>query len=110
MRHHQFLHLNLPELDNSHTGLGEVIHLKYTSPEYSLFYDLLKIVDSDVVLGKAFLGVSPSGTPILTFSMSRKYNVEFMTEKDHQTIYEKHSFVPSRRSGDRKMEWKVSFR
>ena len=48
-----------------------------------------------MVLGKAFLGVPPSGTPILTFSMSRKYNVDFMTEKDHQTIYEKHSFVPS---------------
>ena len=86
---------NLPELDNSHTVLGEVIHLKYTSPEYFLFYDLLKIVDKDAVLGKAFLGVAPSSTPILTFSMSRKYNVDFMTEKDHQTIYEKHSFVPS---------------
>lgn len=50
---------NLPQLENVHRGLGEVIHLKYTSPEFSLFYDLLKIVDKDVVLGKAFLGISP---------------------------------------------------
>ena len=86
---------NLPELHNSNRVLGEVIHLKYTSPEYSLFYDLLKIVDKDAVLGKAFLGVSPSSIQILSFSMSRKYNVDFMTEKDHQTIYEKYSWVPS---------------
>jgi hypothetical protein len=78
---------NLPELENIHRGLGEVIHLKYTSPEYSLFYDLLKIVDKDIVLGKAFLGISPFSMQILTFSMSRKYDVNFMTEEDHETIY-----------------------
>jgi hypothetical protein len=86
---------NLPELQSDNKTLGEVIHLKYTSPEYSLFYDLLKIVDKDTVLGKAFLGVFPFSIQILTFSMSRKYSVDFMTEEDHQTIYEKHSSSPS---------------
>lgn len=86
---------NLPEVQNNHRGLGEVVHLKYLSPEYSLFYDLLKIVDEDAVLGKAFLGVSPFSVQILTFSMSRKYNVDFMTEEDHQAIYEKYSRGPS---------------
>jgi hypothetical protein len=50
---------NLPQLENIHRGLGEVIHLKYTSSEYSFFYDLLRIVDKDIVLEKAFLGISP---------------------------------------------------
>jgi hypothetical protein len=86
---------NLPELQDNNRTLGQVIHLKYTSPEYSLFYDLLKIVDKDTVLGKAFLGVSPFSIQLLTFSMSRKYRVDFMTEEDHQTIYEKHSSSPS---------------
>ena len=86
---------NLPELQSDNKSLGEVIHLKYTSPEYSLFYDLLKIIDKDTVLGKAFLGVFPFSIQILTFSMSRKYTVDFMTEEDHQTIYEKHSSSPS---------------
>lgn len=86
---------NLPELQSDHRTLGEVIHLKYTSPEYSLFYDVLKIVDKDAILGKAFLGVSPFSIQILTFSMSRKYNVDFMTEEDHQTIYEKYAVAPS---------------
>jgi hypothetical protein len=86
---------NLPELENIHRGLGEVIHLKYTSPEYSLFYDLLKIVDKDVVLGKAFLGISPFSMQILTFSMSRRYEVNFMTEEDHETIYQKYARAPN---------------
>jgi hypothetical protein len=86
---------NLPELENIHKGLGEVIHLKYTSPEYSLFYDLLKIVDKDVVLGKAFLGISPFSMQILTFSMSRRYDVNFMTEEDHETIYQKYARAPN---------------
>jgi len=86
---------NLPQLENIHRGLGEVIHLKYTSPEYSLFYDLLKIVDKDVVLGKAFLGISPFSMQILTFSMSRRYDVNFMTEDDHETIYQQSAKVPN---------------
>jgi hypothetical protein len=86
---------NLPELRSDHRTLGEVVHLKYTSPEYSLFYDLLKVVDKDAVLGKAFLGVSPFSIQILTFSMSRKYDVDFMTEEDHRMIYEKFAVAPS---------------
>ena len=86
---------NLPQLENVHRGLGEVIHLKYTSPEFSLFYDLLKIVDRDVVLGKAFLGISPFSMQILSFSMSRRYDVDFMTEEDHETIYRQYSRSPN---------------
>jgi hypothetical protein len=86
---------NLPQLENVHRGLGEVIHLKYTSPEFSLFYDLLKIIDKDVVLGKAFLGISPFSMQILTFSMSRRYDVNFMTEEDHETIYQQYSRAPN---------------
>ena len=86
---------NLPQILDNHRGLGQVVYLKYTSPEYSLFYDLLKIVDKDVVLGKAFLGVPPFSTQILDFSMSRNYSVDFMTEEDHQTIYQDYSRGPT---------------
>ena len=77
------------------SGFGEVIYLKYTSPLYSLFYDLLKIVDDDTIIGKAFVGIPPLGRHILTFSMSRKYNVDFMTEQDHETIYEQYARAPT---------------
>lgn len=86
---------NLPQIQDNHKGLGQVVYLKYTSPEYSLFYDLLKIVDKDVVLGKAFLGVPPFSIQILNFSMSRNYSVDFMTEEDHQIIYRDYSRTPS---------------
>jgi hypothetical protein len=56
---------------------------------------LLKIVDKDVVLGKAFLGISPFSMQILTFSMSRRYEVNFMTEEDHETIYQKYARAPN---------------
>jgi hypothetical protein len=86
---------NLPQIQDNHRGLGQVIYLKYTSPEYSLFYDLLKVVDENVVLGKAFLGVPPFSIQILNFSMSRNYDVEFMSEEDHETIYEEYSKAPT---------------
>jgi hypothetical protein len=48
---------NLPQIQDNHRGVGQIIYLKYTSPGYLLFYDLLKVVDEDVVLGKALLDV-----------------------------------------------------
>ena len=85
---------NLPEIRNF-PGFGEVIYLRYTSPLYSLFYDLLKMVDDDTIIGKAFIGIPPLGRHILTFSMSRMYNVDFMTEQDHETIYEQYARAPT---------------
>ncbi|HZD81913.1 MAG TPA: GMC family oxidoreductase [Nitrososphaeraceae archaeon] len=70
-------------------GLGKVILLEYLDAPYNIFYDLLKIVDENTILGKAFLGKPSSGREILTFSMSRKYPFEFMTEEDHGMLYSK---------------------
>ena len=70
-------------------GLGKVILLEYLDAPYNIFYDLLKIVDENTILGKAFLGKPSSGREILTFSMSRKYPLEFMTEEDHGMLYSK---------------------
>jgi choline dehydrogenase-like flavoprotein len=85
---------NIAEL-KTFEGFGELVHLKYTSPEFSIFYDLLKIVDKDVVLGKAFFGLPPFGNHILDFCMSRKYSVDFMTEDDHETIYRQYARSPA---------------
>ncbi len=85
---------NLAEL-RDFPGFGQVIYLRYTSPLYSLFYDLLKIVDLDTIIGKAFIGTPPQGKHILTFSMSRRYYVDSMTEHDHETIYQYHARAPS---------------
>jgi choline dehydrogenase-like flavoprotein len=70
-------------------GFGKVILLEYLDAPYNLFYDVLKIVDENTILGKAFLGKPVSGREIMTFSMSRKYPFEFMTEEDHEVLYRK---------------------
>jgi hypothetical protein len=75
--------------NNEFEGLGKVILLEYLDAPYNIFYDLLKIVDENTILGKAFLGKPSSGREILTFSMSRKYPLEFMTEEDHGMLYSK---------------------
>ena len=49
----------------------------------------MKIVDENTILGKAFLGKPRPGKEIMTFSMSRKYPFEFMTEEDHEILYSK---------------------
>ena len=70
-------------------GFGKVILLEYVDPPYNNFYDVLKIVDKDTILGKAFFGTPSPGKEMMTFSMSRKYPFEFMDEEDHGMLYNK---------------------
>lgn len=70
-------------------GFGRVVLLEYLDPPYNLFYDVLKIVDENTILGKAFFGKPTRDREMLTFSMSRKYPFEFMTEEDHEVLYSK---------------------
>ena len=70
-------------------GFGKVILLEYSDFPFTQFYDVLKIVDENTMLGKAYMGTPKPGREILTFSMSRKYPFEFMTEEDHAYLYSK---------------------
>jgi choline dehydrogenase-like flavoprotein len=70
-------------------GFGKVILLEYVDPPYDQFYDVLKMVDKDTMLGKAFFGTPSPGKEMMTFSMSRKYPFEFMNEEDHEMLYNK---------------------
>lgn len=77
-----------------HPRYGEVVHLKYTGPEHSSFYYLIKIVDTDTILGKAFFGTPPGGTQMV-FSMCRRYSADFMAEEDHEKISVDHGRAPA---------------
>ena len=85
---------NLPQIQR-YPGYGDVIYLKYTGIEYALFYDLLKMVDEDTIIGKAFFGVPPFGNQILVFSMSRRYSIDFMTLEDHEIIDQQCAIAPT---------------
>jgi choline dehydrogenase-like flavoprotein len=75
-------------MDVEYPGFGKVIRLKYLEPAFERFYDLLKFVDKDTILGKAFAGRDPPrGEQLLTFSMTRRYGVDFMTQDDFRTIF-----------------------
>ncbi len=75
-------------IDIEYPGFGKVIHLKYLEPAFERFHDLLKFVDKDTILGKAFAGRDPPrGEQLLTFSMTRRYSVDFMTQDDFRTIF-----------------------
>ena len=50
-------------------------------------YDLLKMVDENTILGKAFMGPFGRGRELFNFSMSRKYDIDFMTEEDLITLF-----------------------
>lgn len=78
-------------------GYGKVVHLEYEDFPYSTAYDLLKMVDENTMLGKAFLGQFGRGRELFSFSMSRVYDVDFMTEDDLDTIFNSSelSHVPS---------------
>ncbi|MGE5684785.1 MAG: GMC family oxidoreductase, partial [Nitrososphaerota archaeon] len=68
-------------------GYGKVIHLEYTEFPYSTAYDLLKMVDENTIVGKAFLGPFGKGRELFSFSMSRVYDVNFLTENDLMMLF-----------------------
>ena len=68
-------------------GHGKIIHLEYKDVPYNQAYDILKMVDEDNILGKAFLGSFGSGQLLFDFSMSREYDISFMGEDDLATLF-----------------------
>jgi choline dehydrogenase-like flavoprotein len=78
-------------------AFGKIIHLEYEDFPYSTAYDLLKMVDENTILGKAFMGPFGRGRELFNFSMSRVYDVDFMTEDDLLTFFNTNelSHVPS---------------
>ena len=82
-------------------GYGKVIHLEYTEFPYSSAYDLLKMVDENTIIGKAFLGPFAKGRELFSFSMSRVYDVNFLTENDLMTLF--HSDELSHKPGEKEL-------
>ena len=78
-------------------GYETVVHLKYADPPYSSAYDLLKMVDENTIIGKAFMGEFGRGRELFNFSMSRIYDIDFLTEDDLLTLFnnKEYSHVPT---------------
>src|SRR5260370_16328032 len=66
---------------------GRYILLRYLDPPWQGFYDIFKIVNEDLLIGRVYLGEFPNGARVLTFPMSRLYTFDQMTAQDHQAMY-----------------------
>src|SRR5262249_6366078 len=61
--------------------------LRYLDPPWQGFYDVFKIINDDLLIGRVYLGEYPNGTRLFTFPMSRRYAFGDMTVADHAAIY-----------------------
>ena len=68
-------------------GYGKVVHLEYQDFPFSNAYDLLKIVNENTIIGKAFLGQFRKGIELFSFSMSKVYDIDFLTKQDLLTLF-----------------------
>lgn len=81
--------------DVEYPECGKITLIKYFDHPYKLFYDLLKIVDRDTLIGEAFgFGSPPGGKHVFYFILSRKYSVDFMTHDDFEFIFSNKARAP----------------
>ena len=66
---------------------GRYILLKYLDPPWQGFYDIFKIINQDLMIGRVYLGAYPHGSRVFTFPMARRYGFEQMTVSDHAALY-----------------------
>lgn len=66
---------------------GRYILLKYLDPPWQGFYDIFKMINEDLLIGRVYLGEFPNGSRVFTFPMSRLYSFDQMTADDHQALY-----------------------
>jgi hypothetical protein len=66
---------------------GRYILLKYLDPPWQGFYDVLKVINNDLIIGRVYLGSYPNGARVFTFAMSRLYGFAHMTVDDHNSLY-----------------------
>ena len=79
-------------------GHGKIIHLEYEDAPYNQAYDILKMVDENHILGKAFLGQFGRGQLLFDFSMSKTYHINFMGEDELSALFysDEYSHTPTK--------------
>jgi len=66
---------------------GKYILLKYLDPPWQGFYDIFKIINQDLIIGRVYLGEYPNGIRQITFPMTRVHSFDQMTVDDHAALY-----------------------
>jgi cholesterol oxidase len=66
---------------------GRYVLLRYLDPPWQGFYDIFKIINDDLLIGRVYLGEYPNGQRMFTFPMTREYGFHQMTVDDHKTLF-----------------------
>jgi cholesterol oxidase len=66
---------------------GKYILLRYLDPPWQGFYDVFKIINDELLIGRVYLGEYPNGVRLFTFPMSRRYAFGSMTVDDHAALF-----------------------
>ena len=68
---------------------GKYILLRYTQPPWNIFYDIFKVINQDLLIGRVYFGSYPNGVRMFTFPMTRVYGLSNMTVADHDLLYQR---------------------
>ncbi|MGH9431621.1 MAG: hypothetical protein ACRD3T_08765, partial [Terriglobia bacterium] len=66
---------------------GKYILLRYLDFPWTGYYDIFKVINQDLLIGRVYLGNYPNGVRLITFPMARKYSFDQMTVDDHAALY-----------------------
>lgn len=67
---------------------GRYILLRYTDPPWQGYYDVFKVIQENLLVGRVYLGVFPHGLRLFTFPMVREYGFDAMTVEDHRRLWD----------------------
>jgi hypothetical protein len=67
---------------------GKYILLRYPDPPWQLYYDVFKIINENLLIGRVYLGAFPHGIRIMTFPMLRAYGFDQMGVDDFRQLYQ----------------------
>lgn len=74
---------------------GTYILLKYTDLQWRGFYDVFKVINDKLLIGKVFMGLPfPDGLEMFTFPMVREYVFDEMTVDDYRELYDHLAITP----------------
>ncbi len=66
---------------------GRYILLRYLDPPWQGFYDVFKVINKDLLIGRVYLGTYPHGQRMFTFPMTRAYGFHNMKVDDHRALW-----------------------
>ncbi|MBL8215435.1 MAG: GMC family oxidoreductase [Bryobacterales bacterium] len=67
---------------------GRYIVLRYVDPPWQGYYDIFKVVNENLLIGRVYLGTYPNGLRLFTFPMTTLYGFDEMTVKDHRLLWQ----------------------